>query len=84
MTFDGYDYALDILGVECGELANSRRDAYSSTGRWEGTFEELRCCLFFEQRRFRWIGEGPEGDEALSIIKLYEAICDRWDQTVEH
>ncbi len=83
LTFNGYEYAQDVLGIQCGDLANARRGAYASRSKWEGTFEELRCCLFFEQRRFRWLGEGPGKDDALAIVELYEAICDRWDQTIE-
>lgn len=46
LRVNGYDYAEERLGVECGVLANEREAEYHRTGSWRGTFEELRCCLF--------------------------------------
>jgi len=45
---------------------------------WEGTFEELRCCLFFEQRRWRHYGYDPEGKDLAAIVALHSEICTRW------
>jgi len=57
LTFNGYVYAQEVLGnlntAYCGDLANERVEEYSQTGAWRGTFEELRLCLFHEQRRWR-------------------------------
>lgn len=36
---------------KCAEIANARRD---------DTLDELRTCSFFEQRRWRHFGEGPD------------------------
>ncbi len=83
LTVGGYDYARERLGRECGELANERLKKFHETGKWEGGFEELRCCLFFEQRRYHHFGRGPEGDERETIEALYQAICERWDWEVE-
>lgn len=83
LTFDGYDYVKKHLGRDCGELANERREKYHETGKWEGCFEELRCCLFFEQRRYHHFGRGPEGEDEREILALYRAICERWDWEVE-
>lgn len=67
LTFDGYSYARDHLNTDCGDLANRRRQEYAKSGEWNGTFEELRCCLFFEQRRYRHFGEGPGGEDLDAI-----------------
>ena len=79
LTAGGYDYARKNLGVECGDLANERLRIFRETGKWEGTFEELRCCLFFEQRRYHHLGQGPEGKAAEEILDLYQNVCKRWD-----
>lgn len=57
-NFDGYSFAHRELGIDCGKLANERLSEYRDTGRWRGSFEELRCCLFFEQRRARHLYQG--------------------------
>ena len=51
LTADGYRYAKTNLGVECGDLANQKLEIVERSGIWQGSFEELRRCLFFEQRR---------------------------------
>ena len=84
LTVGGYDYARQYLGVECGDLANERLAKYHETKKWAGTFEELRCCLFFEQRRWRHFGTEPEGEEADAIKALHRAICDRWNLETEY
>jgi len=84
LTAGGYDYAREQWGIECGDLANEKLKQYHETGKWEGTFDELRCCLFFEQRRYHHFGEGPEGDDAKAILDLYQAICERWNLEVEY
>ncbi|BCY16549.1 hypothetical protein hrd7_03980 [Leptolinea sp. HRD-7] len=84
LTAGGYDYARKQWGIECGDLANEKLKQYHETGKWEGTFDELRCCLFFEQRRYHHFGEGPKGDDAKAILDLYQAICERWNFEVEY
>jgi len=83
VTVDGYHYAKEHLGIECGDLVNAKLKDYQENGEWEGTFEELRCCLFFEQRRYHHFGRFPEGEEIETIQDLYRAICERWDYEVE-
>ena len=78
LTVNGYRYAPAHLGVDCGDLANQRLDVYRQTGKWAGTFPELRCCLFFEQRRWRHFGEDPEGKELTALQDLYRALQERW------
>lgn len=83
LTVGGYDYAREVFKVDCGELANNRREQYRDTGKWVGSFEELRCCLFFEQRRYHHFGQGPEGEDADAILALYKAVCEQWYREVD-
>ena len=78
LTVDGYAYTMVELKRECGDLANERAHVFSETGVWEGSFEELRCCLFFEQRRWRHFGSDPEGNQLLEVQKLYLAVREKW------
>ncbi len=78
INFDGYAYARKHFGLDCGDLANRRMEAYRATRQWQGTFEELRCCLFFEQRRYYHFGSAPKDEQLEAIRSLYRAICDRW------
>lgn len=84
LTAGGYEYAREQWGVECGDLANEKLKQYRESGKWEGTFDELRCCLFFEQRRYHHFGEGPDGDGVKAIMDLYQTICERWNLEVEY
>ena len=49
LTFDGYEHwgAFE----KCAEVANAER---------QNTLTDLRTCLFFEQRRWRHSGYGPD------------------------
>lgn len=93
LTVDGYAYAQEHLtaGGEgnaepfnlLAELANSRSKEYHESGTWRGSFEDLRLCLFFEQRRWRHYGYGPEGSDLAAIQALYKAICETWDREAD-
>lgn len=50
-------------------------------GSWAGPFENLRCCLFYVQRRIRWL-EGSSMDEEgrACFTRLYQAVCDAWSR----
>jgi hypothetical protein len=76
-----WQYAITVehWKIECADLANSRLEKYNETGKWEGSFEELRCCLFFEQRRYRHFGDDPKGKDLDTILALYQAIINRWN-----
>jgi ADP-ribosyl-[dinitrogen reductase] hydrolase len=80
LTFNGYRFA-EMEGFDLQEFANRRRDDFLSTGRWPGSFQELRYCLFFEQRRQRWIYQGQERDtiDELVLFSLNQAVCDAWE-----
>jgi len=75
LSVDGYQYATENLGVECGDLGNRKLEAFERSGIWQGSFEELRCCLFFEQRRWHHFGTDPAGDQLIKIQALFLAIA---------
>lgn len=74
--FDGYDHASAHLGVSAGDLANRVIAGKMDVSRL--TFEELRVCLFFEQRRWRHYGDLPEGEDLKKILELYAALRAAW------
>ena len=76
LTVNGYEYAKPNLGVECADLANQKLNAFESSGIWTGSFEELRCCLFYEQRRWHHFGTDPSGDQLLALQALVLAISE--------
>ena len=80
LTFDGYRFAGGERNLQ--EFANCRRDEFLSTGTWQGSFQELRCCLFGEQRRLYWTSSGaPRGaTEDLVLFSLNQAVCDAWER----
>jgi hypothetical protein len=79
LTVDGYGYAPASLGVACGDLANQKLAIFERDGIWQGSFEELRCCLFYEQRRCRHFGTDPARDQLMGLQGLFLAISERWD-----
>jgi hypothetical protein len=79
LTVDGYEFTKEHFGRECGDIANERLQKYKETKKWDGSFQELRCCLFFEQRRWRHFGYDPEGEDLEGILLLFNALCDRWN-----
>ena len=80
LTFDAYKFAGGERNLQ--EFVNRRRDEFLSTCRWQGSFQELRCCLFGEQRRLYWTSSGAPrnamGD--LVLFSLNQAVCDAWEQ----
>jgi ADP-ribosyl-[dinitrogen reductase] hydrolase len=80
LTFNGYKFA-EGERFNLMEFVNRRRDEYLSTGRWQGSFQDLRCCLFGEQRRLRWTDTGAPRDavDELVLFSLNQAVCDAWE-----
>jgi hypothetical protein len=72
VNFDGYAYAHDH-GIDIESLANDRLHQWQSCGEWQGTFEEMRMCLFVEQRLDRHVGRDPEIEAWM--LDLYGSIC---------
>lgn len=65
-------FALSFNGYErwggsqaCAEIANAMR---------HGSLDELRTCLFFEQRRWRHFGETPDDASMAYIGSVLEKI----------
>ena len=79
-AIDGYAHAKRRWGSELEPLFEARLRDYRATGVWSGTFEELRCLLFAEQRRMHFDVYYPAGDEARELFDLYSAVCDAWNQ----
>jgi hypothetical protein len=44
----------------CRELASDAFARWQRTGELPRTLEELRACLWFEQRRWRFLGREPD------------------------
>ncbi len=42
----------------CAKLANAALERWRRTGKLPRSLGDLRCCLFFEQRRWRHYGYG--------------------------
>jgi hypothetical protein len=72
-TMDGYK----ALGPkECPQFANSVKSEFSRNAASIETLSvaQLRCCLFFEQRRFNHFGDEPQGADRIFINALLDAI----------
>jgi hypothetical protein len=78
VTMDGYAYAAQVLGGDLERLFAARLADYQGTGRWTGSYAELRCWLFAEQRRVHFDAYHPSGADAMELFHLYEAVCRSW------
>lgn len=63
LTFNGYEHWEDP--DMCAQIANAKTPK---------NLNELRSCLFFEQRRFRHFGHAPEGEDMLYVLSLVSRI----------
>ena len=70
LTFDGYTH----FGDRCGKIANEALRQYKETGNLPESLDDLRTCLFFEQRRWRHFGEEPDAAAMVYIRALLGAI----------
>jgi hypothetical protein len=66
LTTNGYERMGN--GKRCAEPANEARERWRHTRDLPATLEELRCCLFFEQRRWHHYGYGFD-DEAMQYAR---------------
>jgi len=73
VNFDAYAYAHEH-GIDIESLANDRLHQWQNCGEWQGSFEEMRLCLFVEQRLDRHVGRDPEIEAWM--LDLYGSICD--------
>jgi len=82
LTVDGYAAASEKFGFDTVQYKDwwvEKYSYYDRTGYWEGSFEELRLCLFFFQRNERFVNPGKtEGETLMAVQALYLAVAKRW------
>ena len=66
MTTNGYERMGSFQS--CAALANEAIETWRATDALPGTLGDLRCCLFFEQRRWHHFGFGFD-DETLRYTR---------------
>jgi hypothetical protein len=64
LTYDGYHHH----GDQCGKIANAASQRFSKEGNLPQSLDELRTCLFYEQRRWHHFGNAPH-TKALNYFK---------------
>lgn len=82
LTIDGYQYAQDKWGIKnCGDTFWDKVRSFKASGKWYGSFEDLRFCLFAYQRRIRWGESGAFDAEGRNeFIEIYKALCEIWKE----
>lgn len=70
LSYDGYGYWTDVA-----ELAKGAFERWAREGQLPVTLDELRGCLFYEQRRSHHSGREPQGRQAAYVIALLGAIA---------
>ena len=70
LSYDGYGYWTDVA-----ELAKAAFERWAREGRLPATLDELRGCLFYEQRRSHHSGREPQGRQAVYVVALLGAIA---------
>lgn len=82
LTIDGYKYATERWGVASeGDAGWQMVLSFKHGDDWNGTFEDLRCCLFFYQRNIRWIESGAFAkEERDDFMKIYRTLCELWQK----
>jgi hypothetical protein len=66
LTFNGYEFHGSFEA--CGEVADHWLKSYRQHGTLPDSLNDLRTCLFFEQRRWRHFGSEPD-EEAMTYIR---------------
>lgn len=69
LSYDGYGYWSDVA-----ELGNRSLQRWTRDRTLPPSLDELRGCLFYEQRRWHHFGEEPHGRGAEYVRALVEAI----------
>jgi hypothetical protein len=74
LSFNGYE-RWGSFG-RCAEIGNRGLEGFRETGALPESLDELRTCLFFEQRRWRHFGLDPD-EQAMGYIRaLVRAVRD--------
>ncbi len=86
MLHFAYEYDAYSQYGGLGELAEATRpilEEHERTGRWQGSLDDLRTCLFYMQRMHHNAEQPPSSvsDEFREQMwSLYHAIRERWDE----
>lgn len=66
LTYNGYEHAGSIQA--CADLTSGVRQRYLAHGELPDDLGDLRACLFFEQRTWRWMHELPDDPETRRFV----------------
>lgn len=78
LTIDGYRYAKDVWGMS-GDVCWQKAQSFKQGEKWDGSFEDLRCCLFLSQRNIKWLESGAfAGEERKEFMGIYQRLCELW------
>lgn len=82
LSIDGYKYAEEVWHVPPNSQEHWLKvQSFKKRGRWQGSFEDLRCCLFAYQRSIRWSESGAYDREGRrEFTKIYGALCKAWEK----
>jgi hypothetical protein len=69
LSYDGYAYWDDV-----SELATRRIRGWTRDRTLPASIDEVRACLFYEQRRWHHFGEEPNGRGALYFWALLDTL----------
>ncbi len=72
LSYDGYGYWSGLA-----ELAGRSVQGWTRHRSLPGSLDELRACLFYEQRRWHHYGQEPCGRAADYLGALLEAVAER-------
>jgi hypothetical protein len=67
-----------LLGVETEALHETRRDQYERVGSWGGSVEELRLCLFVEERLWRARRDESRFEDVPGVSRIVEELAAAW------
>jgi len=76
LKYNGYER----YGASCADEANAVRAKFAETGAWQGSIDDLRNCLFFMQRDWRWQGYAITEGERQTFFSIYNEIRRRWGE----
>jgi hypothetical protein len=84
-SVDGEGHAAAYVRVDAATLHAHRCDLYERLGVWGGTFEELRICLFVEERSWRERtcleqGDGSSFELVPGVSQLLTELRTAWDR----
>jgi len=82
LTIDGYRYAEEVWQVTPNTEEHWKKvQSFKKRGRWHGSFEDLRACLFAYQRSIRWVESGAYDREGRKeFTNVYRALCRAWEK----